>query len=819
MAKSIEKRINELRAQIREHDYHYYVEATPIINDREYDKLLAELQHLEEQHPEFITPDSPTRRVGGQPIEGFAHVEHAIPMRSIDNTYSAEELREFDRRVAKGLGGDKYHYVVDPKIDGVAVSLTYQGGVLQQAATRGDGNTGDDITHNIRTIRSVPLRLKGSDVPEIIDIRGEVYWPTKEFIAYNEKRIAAGDEPFANPRNATAGTLKQLDPRNVAGRGLQFTAHGIGRCEPLTVDYASKLYDKFEHWGIPVSRYRKVYDSMEHLIEELAQWQEKRLEYPYQIDGLVVKVDAFDQRDALGSTARFPRWCIAYKFEAEQAESILRQVDFQVGKLGTITPRAVMDPVQLSGTTVRHASLHNFDQVERLGVRVGDTVIVEKAGEIIPQVVGVVLEKRPKDARPIKPPKQCPVCKGEVEKDEGGVYIRCINPTCPAQLKERLTHFAGRNQMDIDGAGEVVISSLVDDKDFIKDYASLYHLNEQPEEKLAKLRLPDKPLGEPAAIRIVEGIEKTRSRPLTEFLRTLKIDGLAAESVAQLHSRFHTLPELLSATKAELLEALPLNRKAAENLWEFLNPKSPEELAKRITYLAVPKRLGIPGLGEVRATKLIEKGLIRSLKDLYGLREDKDTLAALPFPSTLGPKGAKNLLHGIEQSKARPLSRLLAALNIRHVGAATAELLAERFGSMDQLMQADENLLMEIDGIGPELARSIYNFFQSESGRNIINRLAEAGVNMEQPKRKVAAGSPLAGKTVVLTGSLEGMSRNEAQEMIRKLGGQISDSVSKNTDLVIVGASPGSKLEKARRLGVKTIDETEFMSLAAKIRK
>ncbi|MEK7732369.1 MAG: NAD-dependent DNA ligase LigA, partial [Planctomycetota bacterium] len=340
----------------------------PTITDRQYDKLLSELRELEDANPDLITADSPTQRVGELPIEGFDHVTHSIPMLSIDNTYDETQLREFDARVAKGLGGEKFRYVVDPKVDGVAVSLTYEKGLLKVAATRGDGETGDDITHNARTLRSVPLRLMGSDIPRLLEVRGEVVWPTELFKKHNAKREAEGLETFANPRNATTGTLKQLNPRNVTGRGLMFVAHGFGRIEPLQADSDSELFEQLKRWGIPTSPYRVVVDSIDEVIQRLPEWDERRKKLPYETDGLVLKLDALDQRDALGSTSRYPRWCIAYKFAAEQAESVLRQVDYQVGKLGTITPRAVMDPVQLSGTTVRHASLHNFDQVDRLGV-------------------------------------------------------------------------------------------------------------------------------------------------------------------------------------------------------------------------------------------------------------------------------------------------------------------------------------------------------------------------------------------------------------------------------------------------------------------
>jgi len=669
MAESFAQRIAVLRDEIRKHDHAYYVLGKPTITDRQYDKLLAELRELEEANSGLITPDSPTQRVSEKPIEGFEHVTHAVPMLSIDNTYDEQQLREFDARVAKGLGGEKYRYVVDPKVDGVAVSLFYEGGLFKQAATRGDGTTGDDITANVRTIRSVPLRLAGKDVPYVLEVRGEVVWPTDDFRKFNAKLEQEGEEPFANPRNATTGTLKQLDPRSVASRGLMFVAHGFGRIEPLKATTDDELFNNFKRWGIPTSPYRSVVNSIEEIIQRLPEWDERRKKLPYETDGLVIKVDALDQRDALGATSRYPRWCIAYKFAAEQAESILRQVDYQVGKLGTITPRAVMDPVQLSGTTVRHASLHNFDQVDRLGVMIGDTVIVEKAGEIIPQVVAVVAEKRPKDAKPIKRPTKCPVCKGEVEKDEGGVYIRCINPSCPAQLKERLIHFAGRNQMDIEGAGQVLVETLVD-QGFLGDYADFYHL----------------------------------------------------------HAR-------------------------------------------------------------------------------------RDELIAL---ERMGEKSVDNLLDGTERSKRQPLSRLLAALNIRHVGASTAELLAEHFGSMEKLISAGEDELTEVEGVGPELAASIVHFFESAAGAQVVGRLKDAGVNMTQPKRRRVADSPLAGKTVVVTGTLSSMGRKEVQDLIKQLGGKVAGSVSKSTDLVVHGDSPGSKLDKAKELGVETLDEKEFLKLVGR---
>ncbi|HOA73268.1 MAG TPA: NAD-dependent DNA ligase LigA [Phycisphaerae bacterium] len=662
-----QKRAAELREEIRRHDYAYYVLAEPVISDREYDRLFAELKQLEAEHPELVTPDSPTQRVGGQPLSGFRQVRHAVPMLSIDNTYNESELRAFDERVRKGLGGDDYHYVMDPKIDGVAISLRYEQGKLVLAATRGDGTTGDDITQNARTIRAIPLTLRQSDqippVPDVLEVRGEVYWPVSEFQQFNAARAAAGEPVFANPRNATAGTLKQLDPRIVAGRKLSFTAHGFGEVRPLSVDTQWELFQRFKAWGIPVNPYLRRVASIDEVIAQVHYWDKKRTELDYATDGLVIKVDRLDQRGILGMTTRSPRWCIAFKFAAERARTRLHSVRFQVGKLGTITPVANLDPVLLAGTTVKSASLHNFDQIERLGVRVGDMVYVEKAGEIIPQVVEVDIAARPADAEPIVPPAQCPECSQPTVRDEGGVFLRCVNPACPAQIKERLRYFCGRDQMDIEGMG--------------------------------------------------------------------------------------------------------------------------------------------PALAE----QLVDGGLVREFADLYRL---KDRWMALMSLERMGAKSAENLTNAIEKSKDRPLSRLLAGLNIPHVGVSTAALLARHFGSMDQLVAADVDQLQQIEGIGPELARSIYTFLHSESGKHTIESLREVGVNMIEPSREPAGPQPLAGKTIVVTGTLQRFGRKEVQDLITALGGKPAGSVSKKTDFVVAGADPGSKLDKARSLGVEVIDEAEF---------
>ena len=674
------KEIESLRAEIRRHDWLYYVQAKPVISDVEYDRLMTRLKELEAKHPELVTPDSPTRRVGGQPIEGFTQVRHAVPMLSIDNTYNEADLREFDARVHRLLDGEKYAYVVDPKVDGVAVSLRYERGVLVLAATRGDGRTGDDITNNARRIRAIPLRLLGEDVPEVLEVRGEVFWPKKAFAAYNAKRQAAGEELFANPRNGTAGTLKQLDPAAVTERGLSFIAHGFGEISRMPVEQWSDLLELYANrWGVPTNG-RQRCENADQVWAYIDAFREGRYELPFDVDGVVVKVDNLAQRDRLGQTSKYPRWCIAYKYQAEQAQSLLRAVEFQVGRLGTLTPVAKLTPVLLAGTTVSSASLHNMDQIRRLDVRIGDTVLVEKAGEIIPQVVRVVMENRPKDlsqTQEIQAPTQCPACGGQVARDEGGAYLRCINPECPAQLSEKLQFFAGRDQMDIKDLGPALTEKLVS-SGLVKHFADLYLLTV---DQLVKLR---------------QMVKKSVSKPRSQ---------------------------------------------------------------------------APPG----------------------------------------GMKSAQNVVRHIAESKTRGLARLLAGLGIRHVGGRVAEALAEHFGQIDRIASASEEDLTATPEIGPVVAASVRQFFHSPAGQEAIERLKQAGVNMDAIRLAGRADGPLLGKTVVVTGTLVKFSRSQAEQAVKDAGGRVASSVSSKTSFVVVGAEAGSKADKARKLGVEIIDEAEFI--------
>jgi DNA ligase (NAD+) len=665
MTTEAKKRIEKLRNEIRRHDYLYYVLNQPKISDRQYDKLFAELKALEEKHPELITPASPTQRVSEKPLEGFDTVRHAVPMLSIDNTYSEEELRAFDERVAKGLGSRNYDYVVELKIDGVASSLRYEHGSLVTGATRGDGRVGDDVTANVRTIKGIPLMLMADKarIPEVLEVRGEVYMPTKTFVESNKQREKTGEPLFANPRNATAGSLKQLDSKITAQRNLSFFAYATGELsQPLAKDHYETL-QAFKKLGLPVNPHIKHARDIDEVIKICNSWDNRRAELEYQIDGMVVKVNRLDQREILGFTGRAPRWCISYKFAAEQAETVVESIDVQVGKGGTLTPVANLTPVFLAGTTIKRASLHNFDQMKRLDVREGDTVIIEKAGEIIPQVVEVKKERRPKGTTPFKPPKKCPNCGGDVKKDAEGVFLRCVNPHCLGQLKERLRYFAGRGQMDIEHLGEALIDQLVD-SGLVKNFADIYKL-----------------------------------------------------------------------TKEDLVE---LERMA--------------------------------------------------------------------------DKSAQNVIDSIEASKRKPLWRLVAGLGIRHIGGQTAQVLAEHFGSLDALMKASQTELDVIEQVGEKVAESVYEFFHNNKNIFVIEELLAAGVKPELPKKAKAKGK-LAGKTIVVTGTLENFSREQIKEAISNAGGKATSSVSKNTDFVLAGENPGSKIDKARHLGIKVISEKEFMGM------
>ena len=674
MAAKVEQRIAKLRDQINHHNHLYYIDAKPEISDQEYDKLLRELVELEAVHPALVTPDSPTQRVGGAPIDGFETVRHAVRMMSIDNTYNEEELRAFDERVKRGLGMEEdsegalftkaggLKYVIEPKVDGAAVSLRYEKGNLVLGATRGNGEFGDDITTNIRTIKNIPLTLKAKDVPDVVEVRGEVYMANADFLKLNQQREQTGEEIYKNPRNLTAGTLKLLDSRIVATRKLRFVAHGMGEVKPLPTKTYWEWVELLKQWGLPVGEHTARCDSIDEVLKGIHKFEGARAKLAYQTDGMVIKVDDLAQRDRLGATSKAPRWVIAYKYAAEQMPTKLLGVRWQVGAGGKLTPVADLDPVFLCGTTVKRASLHNIDQIREKDIRIGDTVVVEKSGEIIPYVSAVLTEKRPKDAKEIKPPARCPSCDTPVERS-GTAYVVCPNRDCPGAFKQRLRWFCGRNQMDIEEVGQKLIDQFVDN------------------------------------------------------------------------------------------------------------------------------------------------GIVETFADLYALT--KENLLEL---ERMGDKSAQNVINAIQGSKTRGLDKLLAGLKIPHVGNRVAYILAQEFGSLETLSKANVEELSEVNEIGPIIAESVHHYFHSDAGREEIEAMIKAGVNPVMEKvAQDAAELPLVGQTVVVTGTLAKFQRNEIEELIVKLGGKPSGSVSKKTSFLIAGESAGSKLKKANELKVEVISEDEFI--------
>jgi DNA ligase (NAD+) len=661
--KQAAKRVARLRDEIEEHNRRYYEQAAPTISDREYDRRYKELVDLESKFPELVTSDSPTQRVGGKPLKAFEPIEHRVPMLSLDNTYSEEEVADFYARIARLLPNEKIPVVVEPKVDGVAVSLLYENGKLRHAATRGDGTVGDDITQNIRTIRAVPDQLRGK-APRVLEVRGEVYMDKKGFEKLNADREKEGLPLFANPRNAAAGSLKQLDPEIVAKRPLGLVCYGTGATEGVDVDLHSKIFPFVKKLGLPATEKWWLAESVERILQAIHELDQVRHDFPYQTDGAVVKVDSFAQREKLGFTAKSPRWAIAYKYEAERVETRLIDIVVQVGRTGTLTPVAILEPVLVSGSTVSRATLHNEDEIKRKDIRIGDAVVIEKAGEVIPAVVNVQTEKRTGKEKKFRMPTTCPECGSKVVKDEGQVAVRCINSRCPAQLKRKIEHFASRGAMDIEGLGEMMVEQLVS-KNLVHDVSDIYELN---------------------------------------------------------------------AEKMSILERM-------------------------------------------------------------------------------GEKSISNLLEAIESSKKRPLWRLIFGLGILHVGVSASRALADHFRSLKKLMESAVDELQRIPDVGEVVARSIHQFFQEKQNRKIIERLEKLGVRPQiEPWRTQPAGSPFAGSTWVITGTLS-QPREEIAEMIIQRGGKVSGSVSKKTNYVLAGDAAGSKLEKAKQLGVRVVDEAAFRKM------
>ncbi|OQX88315.1 MAG: DNA ligase (NAD(+)) LigA [Candidatus Omnitrophica bacterium 4484_70.2] len=662
--KKIKEKIEKLRELIRYHDWRYYVLADPEISDKEYDDLLKELKKLEEKYPQFITSDSPTQRVSGAVLEGFPTVKHRIKMLSLDNTYSIEELKEWEEKIKRMLKRDvKLEYTAELKIDGVSCALLYRDGLLVQGATRGDGERGEDITPNIRTISTIPLRLMGKDFPSRIEVRGEIYMEKEDFKKLNEERKKKGESPFANPRNAASGSLKLLDPRLVKERNLKCFIHSFGWVEGVEFDTHYQFLSKVREWGLRVNPATRCCKDLEEVIQYCKEWQERKDSLEYEVDGVVVKVNSFSLQKELGATLKSPRWAVAYKFPAHQATTTVEDIIFSVGRTGMVTPVAMLKPVECGGVVISRATLHNFDEIERLDVRVKDTVLIERAGEVIPKIVKVIISKRKKGAKKVKVPQACPVCGGKIMKEkEEEVYWFCINPNCPARLKQSLLHFASRAALDIEGLGESVVNELV------------------------------------------------------------------------------------------------------------------------------------------------ERKMVKSLVDIYKLT--KEDFLRLPL---FAEKKADNLYHAIGESKKRSLARFLYGLGIRYVGEKIAQVLAKKFRDIDKFFELKEPDLERIPEIGPMVASSVVKFFSQPQVKEMIEEFKRLGFNLKEEEK--IKKNILKGKVFVFTGELEDFTRTQAQKVVEELGGKWSSSVSKNTNYVVVGKNPGSKFEKAKKLGVRMIREEEFKKL------
>lgn len=661
------RRIRELSDEIEAHNYRYYVLDEPVISDQEYDRLLRELIDLEQAFPELAAPDSPTQRVGAEPVESFGKVEHRAPMLSLANAFSEEELRAFHKRVRGLLEVDQLEYITEFKIDGLAVALTYENGTLVRGATRGNGAVGEDVTANLRTIRTIPLRLRGDRFPAVVEVRGEAYFPVSGFERVNADRVAAGENPFANPRNAAAGTLRQLDSRITASRPLAFFGYSIGfieggEREPAT---QAEVLAQLSAWGFSTTPRHRVHSTVEEVLEYCAEWQEKRDSLDFEIDGVVVKVNRLDFQERLGSVSRDPRWAIAFKFPGRVATTRLLEIRLNVGRTGTLNPYAILEPVEVGGVTIRTATLHNEDDIRRKDIREGDMVVIKRAGDVIPQVVEPLKEQRTGQEKVFSYPKSCPVCASAVVREEGDAMAYCPNQQCPAQQLESLKHFVSQGAMDIRGLG----------------------------------------------------------------------------------------PQTLE--------------------------------------------------------KLISKGLIASAADLYRLKPE-EVLQLEGFKE----RSVENLMTSLENSKSRPPARVLFALGIRHVGESIAQLLVGHFGGIEPLASASSEELAEVQGVGPEIAKSVQGYFSVRQNLEFVQSLKALGLQFVLPRKEAAAAQVFEGLAFVVTGTLPTLARNEAKEYIVSRGGAVRGSVSGNTNYVVVGEDPGSKFDKARELGIPILDEAGLRRLA-----
>ena len=829
-------RAGQLRAEIARHEHHYFVEDAPRITDAEFDSLMRELQGLEARHPGLVAPDSPTQRVGGTPREGVEKAPHSAALLSLDNAFDDGELRDFDRRAREvlDLAEDSIEYVGELKFDGVSMAVRYEGCRLALALTRGDGQQGEVITPNARTIRSLPLSVSAGAVeacrlPARFEVRGEVVMPKESFLKLNAQRRADGEPQFANPRNAAAGTVRMLDARVTASRRLDFFAY------MLVVDGSDALQTHWEALGALQSLGFKVDRGRERLVgaDELVRYRDLRIgereRLPYEIDGVVFKVNDRDLRTRLGATAKAPRWAVAAKPSAQQVETVVLDIDVQVGRTGAITPRALLRPVQVGGVTVSRATLHNEDEIARLGLQIGDRVLLERSGDVIPKVVRVLGEGQTR--RAFRMPTRCPVCASEVVREEDEVVARCINISCTARLKQSIEHFAHRSAMSIDGLGGRLVEQLVD-KRVLRDIADLYRLQVRDLAELEK----DSALTREAAADIVASVEESkRSASWAALLGSLGIARVGQKTAAAAAGRYPNREALRGASEEDLAAVQGVSAPAARAIRQACDDRNTSALLDRLSAAGLPcaaKRdapaevsgygrpdpppeaapgwtgaaiarfaaaMGVRGFGPLLAEELRQAGAVQDPADVYGLLpgalEGKGVVR-------LGAKSAAKILASVEASKQAPLGALLFGLGIRHVGDRTAELLASHFGSIDRIAGATLEELEEVEEVGPQIAESIRQFFAASRNADLVARLREAGLRLEQERPEEALDQPLAGKVVVITGTFEEWTRDQAKAHAQRLGAKVTGSVSAKTDVLLAGERAGSKLDKARKLGV-----------------
>ena len=854
-ADATKKRLTELRAEIQRHERLYYVDDDPEITDSEFDALMRELLDIEQHHPELVTPDSPSQRVGGEPREGVETAEHSSHLLSLDNAFNDGELRDFDRRAREPLGVEAIEYVGEYKFDGVSMAVRYAEGAMELALTRGDGHQGEVVTPNARTIPSLPLRLPADEIgrralPARFEVRGEVVMPKASFKKLNAQRLEDDEKLFKNPRNAAAGALRMLDSKETAKRRLDFLAYMLLADGSDHFATQRESLEALESLGFRVDKHRKALHGVNELLEFRDACLARRAELPYEIDGVVFKVNDRSQRRQLGSTSKAPRWAVACKPTAEQVETVVEDIDVQVGRTGAITPRALLRPVEVGGVTVSRATLHNQDEIERLGLQVGDHVLLERSGDVIPKVVRVV--KDGENRRRFEMPEKCPECGSELKRPDEEAVVRCASPDCRGRLRAAIEHYAHRSAMDIDGIGEVVVRQLVN-RDLVRSIAGLYELKV---EDLAGLETGT-PMTLDDAAKLIEDIEDRRENAeWWKVLRGLSILNVGEKTIDLLKDRYDSMGGLAAASAEDLSKIKGVSKKSAASIREYFGESRNLRLLRELNGLGVVGVRGHPAgwcaggesddlgseadtadsknakkainafwtgiwwkikrtgvrvtLGEKLVDELYDLGFLQRLEDIFRLTPDHLVGRSVKL---LGTKNAEKIVKSIKESKQAPPASLVFGLGIRHVGQRTAELLVENFRSLDRIRRASLEELAQVEEVGPEIAESVREYFDDEKNQKLLTDLESRGFDFQAVVEAERRDVSLDGKTFVITGTLPEVSRDEAKKLIQRSGGKVIGSVSSKTGYVLAGAKAGSKLDKARKLGVPVIDWNELQSM------